>query len=131
MSLLSSGQVVSNYSIILNNDKSPLEATVKDKNVVLNFHETDVLTFTFKDLKPDISKTTIKIISASLKNDIIVGTFDKSILVGNDKYTVDIAFNKFKDKLHFRGNNIYSIVIQNKKARQNLLTFKLLSEGGD
>ena len=45
------GQVISNYSYILNNDTSPLISTLENKNLIHDFKTTDVLTLTFEELK--------------------------------------------------------------------------------
>ncbi len=125
------GQVVSDYAYILNNDTSPFDATLENttlenKNLIQNFKLTDVLTITFNELKADMSKKSVEIISDLKDNGIVIGTFDQTDIKDDDSYVLNISFNNLQDKLTSGTNNIYNIVITDDKAQQNLLRFRLL-----
>ena len=120
------GQVVSNYAYILNNDASPFDATLENKNLIQNFKLTDVLTITFNELKADMSKKSVEIISDMKDNGIVIGTFDQTDIKDDDSYVLNISFNNLQDKLTSGTSNIYNIVITDDQGQQNLLKFRLL-----
>lgn len=127
MNIFSFSQLVDNYKIILNNDTSALNATVENRKAIFNFQKTDILTITFDDLKTDISKKSVKIISESNNEDILIGTFGKDDVKANNSYSLKISFEKLLDKLNKSvENNVYSIIVMDKNGKQNLLRFKLI-----
>ena len=120
------GQVVSDYAYILNNDTSPFDATLENKNLIQNFKITDVLTITFNGLKADMSKKSVEITSDSIDNGIIIGAFDQTDIKDDESYVLNISFDTLQEKLTSGTNNIYNIVITDDKEQQNLLKFRLL-----
>lgn len=112
------GQVVSNYTVLLNNDTSPLNATVEQESFILKFMNTDVLTIIFSELKSDITKKTVKVISDSKKNVAVIGTFTKERINKDKSYTVNIPLKSLN--IHTGMDNIYTIIITDVKGKQDL-----------
>ena len=122
------GQVISDCSIILNNDTSPFISTLENKNLIHEFKTTDVLTITFNELKTDMSKKSVEITSNSKSKGFVIGTFDKTDIDGDESYVLNISFDNLQDKLNSGADNIYDIIIQDEVGQQSLLKFRLAAE---
>lgn len=118
------GQVVRNYTLTINGDTSPLNATVENKNVILSFKKTDVLTIKFNELKRDISRKTVKITSDAESNGIVIGTFSRTNVKDDQSHVLNISFENLK--LNGGPNHTYTVTIIGRKGKQNLFRFKLV-----
>jgi len=118
------GQVVSNYTIVLNNDTSPLNATLENSSFIFSFKKSDVLTCTFHELGSGMVQKSVEIISDSKDRNSMIGTFSKTDMQDGKNYVITISFDKLK--LNSETNEVYTIIIKDEKEQQNLLKFRLI-----
>ena len=133
ISMLSFGQGGSSYSIILNDDTSPLQVTLESakfvfdiQEYVIDFQQTDTLTITVEEIEPLVAKKSIVITSDSKDSEILIGTFDKLDLNSDNSYILNVIFDQLSDKLVAGKDDIYKLVVKDDKEQQILLRFKLL-----
>ena len=133
ISMLSFGQGESSYSIILNDDTSPLRITLENakftfdlQQFVFDFQQTDTLTITVEEIEPLVAKKSIVITSDSKDSEILIGTFDKLDLNSDNSYILNVIFDQLSDKLVAGKDDIYKLVVKDDKEQQILLRFKLL-----
>ncbi|MDY0078657.1 MAG: hypothetical protein RBR87_15420 [Bacteroidales bacterium] len=117
------GQVAGSYTIVLNNDTSPLNASLKNSTFVYSFKKSDVLTITFKELETVVGQKSIEIISDSDAVNIQAKTFNEADVQDDKSSVVNIAFDKLK--LKAGTDEVYSLLIKDKNTRQTILKFRL------
>ncbi|MDY0255431.1 MAG: hypothetical protein RBR30_13620 [Tenuifilaceae bacterium] len=118
------GQVVGSYTIVLNNDTSPLNASLKNSTFVYSFKKSDVLTITFKELETVVGQKSIEITSDFDDVKIQVGTFNEADVQDDESSVVNIAFDKLK--LKAGTDEAYSLLIKDENKRQTILKFRLI-----
>ncbi|MCK9451708.1 MAG: hypothetical protein M0Q90_08460 [Bacteroidales bacterium] len=118
------GQVVGSYTIVLNNDTSPLNASLKNNTFVYSFKKSDVLTITFKELETVVGQKSIKITSGFDDDDIQVGTFNEADVQDDKSSVVNIAFDKLK--LKAGPDEVYKLLIKDENEHQTILKFRLI-----
>ncbi|MCK9451973.1 MAG: hypothetical protein M0Q90_09805 [Bacteroidales bacterium] len=127
MSIYSIGQVASSYTMILNDDTTPLNATLENKKIIVNFQKTDVLTITFKELKADMPDKSVEITTESADEVILVGTFGRDDFKEDNTYVLSVSFSNLQEKLNnANSDEAHTLSIRDKTGRQKLLMFKLL-----
>lgn len=128
MNLASLGQVAGNCTtqIILNDDASPLNATLENKEIIFNFQKTDVLTITCADFKSDIPETSVEITSAMNDDAILIMTFENDDINEENSYSFIISFSKLQNKLPSGTDNVYTLIIKDDSEQKDLIKFKLL-----
>lgn len=118
------GQAISSYTIILNNDSSPLNASLENSNLVYSFKKSDVLTITFTELESGISKKSVEILSGSDDSVLMIGTFSRADLKADKSYDLIVSFDKLP--LKSGTDEVYTMRIKDEKEQQNILRFRLI-----
>ncbi len=124
-SLLSFSQVVGNYTFTLNGDTEPLTLKLEKRNFTYNFKTSDVLNIKLSEFSSDMEKTYIKIVSDNGK-DVQLSSFDANNIDSNN-YKVNLAFVKLEKYFNPVNDKVFSLVVMNSTARQELLKFRILN----
>ena len=128
MNVASLGQVAGNCTtkITLNDDASPLNATLENNEFIFNFQKTDVLIITFSEFKSAIPETSAEITSSMNDDAVLIMTFENKDITEDNSYSLIISFSKLQDQLPSVTDNVYTLIIKDDSEQKDLIKFKLL-----
>ncbi len=115
-------QVAESYTITLNNDNGPIEATTNKGDLVVELSRSDIVKFDFKKFVDNSENTALEITSQTTAEKILSRNISK--LKFNNKFDLKVSD---LDHPTESDDEIYLVSLTNKDDRQLIFRFKIKS----